>query len=118
MVPCWQLRMTTEASLAQMRECEQPVHDLVGTPKGRLAKPWAQVREQVDVRRLEQDGEVYILARSLGRMHKERAMRRRRLERLCQRLRELQRPEPGGDELLMKLGDAKRPVFVAPCCRL
>jgi hypothetical protein len=57
----------SEEALAQMRAAEQqPVHYLVGTPKGRLsklekaflAKPWAQVREQVDVKLLEQDREV------------------------------------------------------------
>lgn len=106
----------TEASLAQMRASAQPVHYLVGTPKGRLSKlekaflskPWAQVREQVDVKLLDKDGEVYILARSLGRMHKERAMRRRRLKRLCRRLQELQRQAPARDELLIKLGAAKK----------
>jgi hypothetical protein len=106
----------TEESLALMRAAEQPVHYLVGTPKGRLtklekaflAKPWAQVRERVDVKLLEQDGEVYILARSLGRMDKERAMRRRRLKRLCQRLQELQRQQPRRDDLLLKLGAAKK----------
>ncbi len=106
----------TEESLAPMRASTPPVHDLVGTPKGRLTKlekaflatPWAQVREPVDVKLLEPDGEVSILARRLGRMHKERAMRRRRLKRLCQRLQELQRQEPLRDELLMKLGAAKK----------
>ena len=72
---------------------------LVGTPKGRLtqlekaflAQPWAAVRERVEVKLLARDEEIYILARSLGRQDKERAMRRRRLKRLCQRLKELQR---------------------------
>lgn len=80
----------TEDSLAAMRGADTPVRYLVGTPKGRLTKlekafltkPWAQVRESVDVKLLEQEGEVYILARSHGRMHKERAMPRRRLKRL------------------------------------
>jgi hypothetical protein len=82
----------TEDSLAAMRGADTPVRYLVGTPKGRLSKlekafltkPWAQVRERVDVKLLEQESEVYILARSHGRshgrMHKERAMRRRRLK--------------------------------------
>ncbi len=62
----------------------------MGTPKGRLTKleksfltkPWAAVREAVTVKLLEQDGELYVLARSAGRPDKERAMRRRRLKRL------------------------------------
>ena len=54
----------TEDSLAVMRADDTPVRYLVGTPKGRLsklekaflAKPWAQVRERVDVKLLEQEG--------------------------------------------------------------
>ena len=105
----------TEATLANMRKSEAAVHYLVGTPKGRLSKleqafltkPWAQVRESVDVKLLEQEGEIYILARSHGRMHKERAMRRRRLKRLWKRLGELQRQKLSRDQLLIKLGAAK-----------
>lgn len=106
----------TEASLASMRAADIPVHYLVGTPKGRLSKleksfltrPWAQVRDSVDVKLLEQDEEIYILARSHGRMHKERAMRQRRLKRLWQRLRALQRQSLTRDGLLLKLGAAKK----------
>ncbi len=84
----------TEETLALMRASDPPVHYLVGTPKGRLTKleksfltkPWATVREHVTVKLLDQDGELYVLARSAGRQDKERAMRRRRLKRLCRRL--------------------------------
>ena len=38
----------------------------------------------------EREGEIYILARSAGRVDKERGMRRRRLKRLIKRLKELQ----------------------------
>jgi len=106
----------TEDSLAVMRAADTPVRYLVGTPKGRLSKlektfltkPWAQVRESVDVKLLKQEGEVYILARSHGRMHKEQAMRRRRLKRLWQRLSELQGMRLSRDELLLKLGAARK----------
>jgi transposase len=106
----------TEASLALMRESDPPVHYLVGTPKGRLStleqaflgKPWAQVREQVEVKLLVEDGETYVLASSTGRRHKERAMRQRRLRRLCKRLRELQVQAPKRDQLLLKIGAAKK----------
>jgi Transposase DDE domain len=106
----------TEATLASMRAADTPVHYLVGTPKGRLSKleqaflsrSWAQVRESVDVKLLEQAGEIYILARSHGRMHKERAMRQRRLKRLWQRLGELQQQRLTRDQLLLKLGAAKK----------
>ena len=92
----------TEETLALMRAPDPPVHYLVGTPKGRLTKleksfltkPWATVREQVTVKLLSKDGEIYVLALSAGRRDKERAMRRRRLKRLWKRLQELQAPRP------------------------
>ncbi|MEN8168066.1 MAG: IS1634 family transposase, partial [Pseudomonadota bacterium] len=106
----------TEATLAQMRHSDTPVHYLVGTPRGRLTrlekafvgKPWEQARESVDVKLLEQSDELYILARSTGRMHKERAMRSRKLKRLWKRLHELQRQKLTRDQLLIKLGAAKK----------
>ncbi len=63
----------TEAVLAEMRAAETPVHYLVGTPRGRLAqleqdfltKPRAQVRHSVQVKLVEQDGEFYVLVRSV-----------------------------------------------------
>ena len=106
----------TEATLEQMRQSETPVHYLVGTPRGRLTKlekafvgkPWEQARESVEVKLLEQSDELYILARSTGRMHKERAMRTRKLKRLWKRLHELQRQKLTRDQLLIKLGAAKK----------
>ena len=106
----------TESSLAMMRNAEYPIHYLVGTPKGRLSKleqrflslPWEQAREQVDVKLLKEDDEIYILARSKPRMHKERAMRQRKLKRLWQRLGELQQQKLTRDQLLLKLGAAKK----------
>ncbi len=106
----------TEATLATMRDAETPVHYLVGTPKGRLSQlekhflglSWAQARESVEVKLLEEQGEIYILARSQGRVEKERAMRRRRLRRLWHRLQELQAQTPSRDQLLLKLGAAKK----------
>jgi hypothetical protein len=106
----------TEETLSQMRAAQTPIHYLVGTPKGRLSKlekaflrlPWEQVRESVEVKLIEQAGELYILSRSAGRVHKERSMRRRRLKRLFKRLRELQQQKLTRDELLIKLGAAKK----------
>jgi hypothetical protein len=91
----------TEDTLALMRASDPPVHYLVGTPKGRWTQPWAAVRDQVTVKLRDQDGELYVLARSAGRQDKERAMRRRRLKRLCKRLQELQRQSLSRDELLL-----------------
>jgi hypothetical protein len=105
----------TEEQLKEMREATSPVAYLVGTPRGRLGKlekqflerPWGQVKESVEVKLLPREGELYILARSVGRRQKERAIRQRRLKRLWARLRELQGQELTRDELLLKLGAAK-----------
>ena len=106
----------TEETLEQMRTGDSPVHYLVGTPKGRLSKfekkfltlPWQAVRPSVDVKLLSHDSELYILARSHPRTLKERAMRRRRLKKLWRRLHELQQQSLTRDELLLKLGAAKK----------
>ena len=106
----------TEESLRKMREADTPVHYLVGTPKGRLSKlekrfvglSWEQAREAVQVKLLEEEGELYVLARSQGRVHKERAMRQRRLKKLWKRLQALQQQTLSRDQLLLKLGAAKK----------
>ena len=106
----------TEETLEIMRQSDPPVHYLVGTPKGRLTrlersfltKPWAEARESVQVKLLEQGGELYVLARSEGRVDKERAMRRRRLKKLWKRLQELRKQTLSRDDLLLKLGAAKK----------
>lgn len=106
----------TEHSLRAMREADYPVSYLVGTPRGRLNKlekefltrPWAEVRDAVKVKLLERDGELYVLARSDARVHKERAMRQRRLKKLWARLHALQAQRITRDELLLKLGAARK----------
>ena len=99
-----------------MRTAATPIHYLVGTPKGRLtqlekeflALPWESVRESVEVKLLDKEGELYVLARSAGRVEKERSMRKRRLKKLFKRLRELQQQDLTRDQLLLKLGAAKK----------
>jgi transposase len=106
----------TEESLAQMRASDPPVLYLVGTPKGRLNQlekaltqlPWQKAREGVEVKLLEQPGEVYVLAQSRDRVNKERSMRRRQLKGLWKRLKELAGMDLTRDALLMKLGAAKQ----------
>ena len=106
----------TEEILKQMRESDPPVLYVVGTPKRRLtqleqkltALPWAQAREGVEVKLLAESGEMYIYAQSRDRVHKERAMRRRQMRWLRDRLQELVRMEPKRDALLMKLGAARQ----------
>jgi transposase len=106
----------TEEVLAEMRAADPPVQYLVGTPRGRLtklekdfvAKPWEEARASVRVKLVEHENETYVLARSDGRRAKESAMRKRRLRKLIRRLRELQSQDLTRDELLMKLGAAKK----------
>jgi transposase len=103
----------TEDSLAKMRSIGASY--LVGTPKGRLTKleqhflgkPWAAVREGVQVKHLATDEDVYVLAQSDARIDKERGMRRKRLRRYVARLKALQGQALTRDRLLMKLGAAK-----------
>lgn len=99
-----------------MRTAETPIYYLVGTPKGRLTKlekeflklPWEQVRDAVEVKLLDREGELFVLARSAGRVEKERSMRRRRLKKLLKRLHGLQKQDLTRDQLLLKLGAAKK----------
>ena len=105
----------TEEALAEMRQADPPVWYLVGTPKGRLSKlekalldlPWQAVRQGVDVKLLPQEQELYVLAQSHARIHKERAMRRRKLKWLWARLKQISAMELTREELLMKLGAAR-----------
>ena len=57
---------------------------------------------------VEQDDELYILARSGARRDKEQAMRRRRLKKLIKRLHELRQQKLTRDQLLIKLGAARK----------
>src|SRR5271170_6253974 len=106
----------TEEVLAEMRAAETPIQYLVGTPRGRLSqleqdfltKPWTDVRDTVQVKLVEQDDELYVLARSGARRDKEQAMRRRRLKKLIKRLHELRQQKLTRDQLLIKLGAARK----------
>jgi transposase len=105
----------TEEILQEMRDPAREIFYLVGTPKGKIQQyekkwldlPWQQVRESVEVKLFEQDGELYVLAKSEGRKAKETAMRRKRLARLLRKLRAMRRNLPSRDQLLMRLGAAK-----------
>jgi transposase len=105
----------SEEVLAEMRAADPPISYLVGTPKGRLSKlekallmlPWQAVREGVDVKLLPQEPELYVLAQSRARIHKERAMRRRKLKWLWGRLKQIAAMDIGREELLIKLGAAR-----------
>lgn len=105
----------SEEILAEMREPERQTFYLVGTPKGRVNQhekkwldlPWQKVRDSVEVKLYEHDGELYVLAKSEGRQQKEMAIRRKRLVRLLRKLRAMRRSLPGRDQLLLRIGAAK-----------
>jgi len=106
----------TEEVLTEMRHSDPPVYYLVGTPKGRLSKleqellslSWQAVRPGVEVKLLAHEQELYVLAKSVDRVNKERAMRRRQLRALLKRLKELNEMKFNSSQtLLLKLGAAK-----------
>ena len=106
----------TEEVLEEMRDAQREVFYLVGTPRGKIQQyakewlelPWQKVRESVEVKLFAADGELYVLAKSAGRRAKERAIRRRKLARLLWTLRKLRRSAPSRDQLLLRIGAAKK----------
>ena len=106
----------TEAVLQEMRETERQMFYLVGTPKARVSKyekqwlelPWQKVRDSVEVKLFSQDGELYVLAKSEGRQQKEMAIRRKKLARLLRKLRRMRKSLPSRDQLLLRIGAAKK----------
>jgi transposase len=106
----------SEAILQEMRDPERQTFYLVGTPKGKINQhekkwldlPWQKVRDSVEVKLYESDGELYVLAKSDGRQAKEIAMRRKRLVRLLRKLRAMRKSLPKRDQLLLRIGAAKK----------
>jgi len=92
--------MVSEDNLDFLRE-KQALY-IVGTPKAHLKKfarelldetEWSEVRDGVEVKLLEhpdgQGGEQYVLCRSRDRAQKERAMLEKQLQRLREKLRQI-----------------------------
>jgi transposase len=106
----------SEAILKDMRTSEEQTFYLVGTPKGKINQhekkwldlPWQKVRDSVDVKLYQHEGELYVLAKSKGRQAKEMAMRRKRLTRLLRKLRAMRKSFPKRDQLLLRIGAAKK----------
>jgi transposase len=106
----------SETMLQEMREPQRQTFYLVGTPKSRIQQheqkwldlPWQKVRDAVEVKLYEHEGELYVLAKSQGRQAKEMAMRRKRLARLLRKLRAMRRSLPQRDQLLLRIGAAKK----------
>jgi len=105
-IPC-------EATLAEMRAAGTDY--LVGTPRSKLdvleaaltQLPWQQARQDVRVKLLAQDGEVFVLAQSQARRQKEIAMRRRKLRKLWDGLKRLRKSCRDRDRLLERLAVLK-----------
>jgi transposase len=106
----------SEAILKEMREPERETFYLVGTPKGKIHQhekkwldlPWQKVRDSVQVKLYQEGGELYVLAKSEGRQAKEMAIRRKRLARLLRKLRAMRKSLPKRDQLLLRIGAAKK----------
>src|SRR5271154_3540443 len=106
----------SEAILKGMREPEGQTFYLVGTPKSKITEhekkwlelPWQKVRDSVDVKLYQHESELYVLAKSGGRQAKEIAMRRKRLVRLVRKLRVMRKSLPKRDQLLLRIGAAKK----------
>jgi len=106
----------SEAILKEMREPERETFYLVGTPKGKINQhekkwldlPWRKVRDSVQVKLYQDGGELYVLAKSEGRQAKEIAIRRKRLVRLLRKLRAMRKSLPKRDQLLLRIGAAKK----------
>ena len=106
----------TEEVLAEMRSPERETFYLVGTPKSKISQhekqwldlPWQRVRDSVEVKLYTHENELYVLAKSEGRQQKEIAMRRQRLVRLLRKLRAMRHSLPSRDQLLLRIGAAKK----------
>jgi transposase len=106
----------SEAILKEMREPERQTFYLVGTPKGKINQhekkwldlPWHKVRDAVEVKLYRHESELYVLAKSSGRQAKEIAIRRKRLVRLLRKLRAMRKSLPKRDQLLLRIGAAKK----------
>ncbi|HEY6369907.1 MAG TPA: IS1634 family transposase [Candidatus Sulfotelmatobacter sp.] len=106
----------SEEVLEEMRNSNREIFYLVGTPRSKVRQhekkwldlPWQKVRESVEVKVFAEAGELYVLAKSEGRRAKERAMRRKKLVRLLRKLRAMQRSGPRRDQLLLRIGAARK----------
>ena len=106
----------TEEILEEMRNADPIVSYLVGSQRGKIKEyekrwldlKWTQVRESVEVKLFEEAGELYVLAKSEGRQLKEQAIRRRKLVRFLWKLLEIRHSNPTRDQLLQRLGAAKK----------
>jgi transposase len=104
----------TEEVLSQMRD--ENISYLVGTPRSLLAKledklvdlDWKQANDNVSVKLLAEDNELYVLAKSKDRKAKERAIRKYKLRRYLTGLAKLRKNCRNRDKLIERLGALKQ----------
>jgi transposase len=104
----------TEEVLSQMRD--ENINYLVGTPRAMLTKlqdklvglDWKAANDNVSVKLLAEDNELYILAKSKDRRTKERAIRKYKLRRYLAGLAKLRKSCRNRDKLIERLGALKQ----------
>jgi transposase len=104
----------TEEVLSQMRD--ENINYLVGTPRAMLTKledklvdlDWKAANDNVEVKLLAEDKELYVLARSKERRAKERAMRKYKLRKYLSGLEKLRRSCRNRDKLIERIGALKQ----------
>lgn len=112
----------TEEVLSQMRD--ENINYLVGTPRAMLTKledklvdlDWKTANDNVDVKLLAEDKELYVLAKSKDRRAKERAMRRYKLRRYLAGLEKLRNRCRNRDKLIERIGVLKHQAGKAHYC--
>lgn len=112
----------TEEVLSQMRD--ENIQYLVGTPRAKLAKledklvdlDWKAANENVSVKLLAEENELYVLAKSKDRRAKERAMRKYRLRKYLTGLEKLRKNCRNRDKLIERLGALKQQAGRSNSC--
>jgi len=112
----------TEDVLLQMRD--EGIQYLVGTPRAMLNKledklldlDWKQANDNVMVKLLAEDNELYVLAKSKDRRAKERAMRKYKLRKYLQGLTKLRKNCRNRDRLMERLGALKQQTGKSAKC--
>lgn len=112
----------TEETLSFMRE--NGLHYLVGTPRSMLNRleeklldlDWKHANDNVVVKLLSDDNELYVLAKSKGRRAKERAIRKHKLHKYLEGLEKLRKNCRSRDRLLERLGALKQQAGKSSKC--
>jgi transposase len=112
----------TEETLSFMRD--NGLHYLVGTPRSMLDRfedklldlGWKRANDNVVVKLLSNDNELYVLAKSKDRRAKERAMRKHKLRKYLEGLEKLRKNCRSRDRLLERLGALKQQAGKSSKC--